>query len=551
MAVPVDHTTLSGAGNVQSMNSPQFRLMTSDTRWRLLYPAPYFDPIAMQTLMDPKIMMYWGRYFYDWHPIIHAAINKMVNYPITDFIFDTKDSQAEQMYKQIFQKLNVRSIMVRMGLDYYVSGNAYFSLIMPFKRMLECPECRSAFALDKTDFKVNKDRLMMVCPKCHKQVAPEIKDSNTTDATDIKPILWDPLNMKVEYDELLGNSQYFYSIPGGIATGLNKGDQNLWSTYPLYLIKAARQKKLLKLFPDKILHLRRDTHSSSYNKGYGQPIVSPVLKYLFHLLVLMRAQDALAIDQILPWTIISPSSNGSVDPSGDLDLGQYSTALEKEYQEWKKNPMRKSVMPIPVNAQIVGAQGKALMLVNEIQEMTNQVLAGMGVPNEFVYGGLQWSGANISLRMLENQCINYRNMMQQVLDYIVEYCHTYFNLPLIKVHMQAFKMADDVAQKELLLNLSQAGIISKQTMLKELFPNISFDEERQKIKEENATEQQAMIEAEIHNRNTQIMYGVQGPNPAQAQMQQQQDDSGNESGQKHKDLPEDKPPRAEGGKAQV
>ena len=213
--------------------------------------------------------------------------------------------------------------------------------------------------------------------------------------------------------------------------------------------------------------------------------------------------------------------------------------------------MRKSEMPIPVNAQIVGAQGKALMLVNEIQEMTNQVLAGMGVPNEFVYGGLQWSGANISLRMLENQCINYRNMMQQVLDYIVEYCHTYFNLPLIKVHMQAFKMADDVAQKELLLNLSQAGIISKQTMLKELFPNISFDEERQKIKEENAAEQQAMIEAEIHNRNTQMMYGVQGPNPAQAQMQQQQDDSGNGSGQKHKDLPEDKPPRAEGGKAQV
>lgn len=475
----------------------------------------------------------------------------MVNYPITDFIFDTKDPQAEQLYKQIFQKLNVRSIMVRMGLDYYVSGNAYFSLIMPFKRMLECPECKSAFALDKTDFKVNKDRLMMVCPKCHKQVAPEIKDSNTTDPTDIKPILWDSLNMKVEYDELLGNSQYFYSIPGSIATALNKGDQNLWSTYPLYLIKAARQKKLLKLFPDKILHLRRDTHSSSYNKGYGQPIVSPVLKYLFHLLVLMRAQDALAIDQILPWTIISPSSNGSVDPSGDLDLGQYSTALEKEYQEWKKNPMRKSVMPIPVNAQIVGAQGKALMLVNEIQEMTNQVLAGMGVPNEFVYGGLQWSGANISLRMLENQCINYRNMMQQVLDYIVEYCHTYFNLPLIKVHMQAFKMADDVAQKELLLNLSQAGIISKQTMLKELFPNISFDEERQKIKEENASEQQAMIEAEIHNRNTQMMYGVQGPNPAQAQMQQQQDDSGNESGQKHKDLPEDKPPRAEGGKAQV
>ena len=470
---------------------------------------------------------------------------------ITDFIFDTEDPQAEQLYKQIFQKLNVRSILIRMGLDYYVSGNAYFSLIMPFKRMLECPECHSAYALDKVEFKVNKDRLLIVCPHCGKQVTPEIKDSNTTDPTEIRPILWDPLNMKVEYDEILNKSQYFYSIPGGIATGLNKGDSNLWSSYPLYLIKAARQKKLLKLFPDKILHLKRDTHSSSYNKGYGQPLVSPVLKYLFHLLVLIRAQDALAIDQILPWTILSPSSNGSVDPSGDLDLGQYAGALEKEYQEWKKNPMRKSVMPIPVNAQIVGAQGKALMLVNEIQEMTNQVLAGMGVPNEFVYGGLQWSGANISLRMLENQCINYRNMMQQVLDYIVDYCHTYFNLPRIKVHMQAFKMADDIAQKELLLNLSQAGIISKQTMLKELFPNIVYEEERKKIKQENANEQQDSIEAQIHNQNTQMMYGLSAPNPAEEQQQQQEESAESGSGGKHKDLPEKNPPRAEGGKAQV
>ena len=105
MAVPVDYMTLSGSGSSSSMNNPQFKQMTQDARWRLLYPAPYFDPIAMQTLMDPKIMMHWGRYFYDWHPIIHAAINKMVSYPITDFIFDTEDDEAERLYKTIFEKL--------------------------------------------------------------------------------------------------------------------------------------------------------------------------------------------------------------------------------------------------------------------------------------------------------------------------------------------------------------------------------------------------------------------------------------------------------------
>ena len=52
MAVPVDYMSLSGAGSTSSMNNPQFKQMTQDARWRLLYPAPYFDPIAMQTLMD-------------------------------------------------------------------------------------------------------------------------------------------------------------------------------------------------------------------------------------------------------------------------------------------------------------------------------------------------------------------------------------------------------------------------------------------------------------------------------------------------------------------
>lgn len=547
MALMVDNSTISGAGVSSSMNQPQFRMMMGDARWRLLYPAPYFDPIAMQTLMDPKIMMHWGRYFYDWHPILHAAIEKMVSYPITDFIFDSDDKSAEKQYKDLFESLNVRSILHRMGLDYFVLGNSYFSLIMPFKRLLICPECNGAVAADsdKAKFAVDANNLRMTCPHCGKNVVATIKDSTARDPKDIKPILWDPLNMKVEYDEVLNNSEYYYSIPGSIATALNKGDKRLWATYPLYMIESARKKKLLKLFPEKVLHLKRDNHSSAYNKGYGQPIVSPVLKYLFHLLVLIRAQDALAIDQILPWTIISPSSNGSVDPSGDLDLGRYASALQDEYKEWKKNPMRKSVMPIPVNAQIVGAQGKALMLTNEIQEITNQILAGMGVPNEFVYGGLQWSGANISLRMLENQFINYRNMMQRVIDYIVEQCQTYFNMPSIKVRMQPFKMADDVAQKDILLRLVESGMVSRETALKEIFTHVEYEDEHKKILKEMQQQQEDQISMQIAQQNATNMLGIQ------PSMQGMATNGDSMQGTQHGDLPTQNPPQAQGANQQI
>lgn len=542
MAVPVDNTDIIGSGNATSYNNSQYKLMTQDARWRMLYPAPYFDPIAMQTLMDPKIMMLWGRYFYDWHPIIHAAINKMVSYPITEFIFDTTEEETIKKYKEIFTAIDLKGILIKMGLDYFVSGNSYFSLLMPFKRMLECPHCRTSIAASEGKFKLRQKSIIIDCPTCKKSVAAEIKDVTTKEISAIRPILWDPLNMKVNYDETMGMSEYFYSLPSSLTTGIDQGNINLWSTYPLYLINAAQSRKYVKLYNKKVFHLKRETHSSAYNKGYGQPIISPVLKYLFHLLILLRAQDALAIDQILPWTIISPSSNGAIDPAGDLNLGQFSGALETEYKHWKANPLRKSIMPVPVNAQILGAQGKALMLTNEIQEITNQILAGMSVPNEFVYGGLQWSGANVSLRMLENQFINYRTMMQEVIDYIIDECHTYFDIPKIKVRMQPFKMADDIAQKDLLLRLVEAGVLSKHTALKELFPHLEYEQEQKYLNEEEKDEMEKQVQRSVVQNNVQRSYGIMTPMP---------NNGIDMGGQQHGDLPEQRPPRAEGGNQQV
>lgn len=166
----------------------------------------------------------------------------------------------------------------------------------------------------------------------------------------------------------------------------------------------------------------------------------------------------------------------------------------------------------------------------------------MSVPNEFVYGGLQWSGANVSLRMLENQFINYRTMMQEVIDYIIDECHTYFDIPKIKVRMQPFKMADDIAQKDLLLRLVEAGVLSKHTALKELFPHLEYEQEQKYLNEEEKDEMEKQVQRSVVQNNVQRAYGITTPMP---------DDGTNVGGQQHGDLPEQRPPRAEGGNQQV
>lgn len=518
-----------------SMNDKSF-MRLQDGRWRMIYPAPFFDPIAMQSIMDPKILIQWSRFFYEWHPIVHAAINGMVTYPITDFIFDTDNEELRQNYEEAFKTLNVRSLLIRAGLDYYISGNAFMSPLMPFKRMMKCPDCGFLAAADKASFRPSLSTIQMVCPSCGSIGEPEVQDINTHDLKEFKMTLWNPLNMFIDYDEIMDTTDYWYSIPSLVKAGICKGEKRYFNKYPLYFIQAVHKKQMIRIFNDKMLHMKRETHSSTYIKGLGQPLITPVMKFLFHLLVLLRAQDALAIDQILPWTVISPAANSNTDPGVDMDLDGWQQTVKTEYNEWKKDPLRKSIMPIPMNAQIVGAQGKTLMVTPEIDSITNQILAGMGVPQEFVFGGLQWSGANVSLRMLENKFINYRTMMQCIIDYIVDQISTYFGYARIDVRMQSFKMADDIAQKQTIIGLADANIISRQTMLNEVMPEADFGKEQKRIKKEQID--QIKLQQEVQRAST-----VAGVDMGPA--------VGGADGPQPKGLPEKNPPRSEGANKQI
>lgn len=520
------------------MNDRQYLQMV-DARWRMIYPAPFFDPLAMQQIADPKIMIQWSRFFYSWHPIVNAAINKMVSYPITDFIFDTADSQVKKNYEEAFNILNMKEVLLKAGLDYFVCGNFFTSILMPFKRMLVCTKCGYSGSVSTTRIQPSATGITAICSSCGEKMNPRVEDTSTQDLTSMRVITWNPLNMDLEYDEIMNTYDYYYNLPNQIKQGIIKGERKYFETYPQYFIDAAYQKKMLKLYPTKMLHMKRPVHSAMYNKGWGEPLTTPAMKYLFHLMILLRAQDALAIDQILPWNIFSPTPTAGTDPATDYDLGSWRSQVNQEHEKWKNNPMHKSIMPIPVTHQMIGGQGKALMLTPEIQEITNQILAGMGVPNEFVYGGLTWSGSNVSLRMLENQFINYRSTMQRLIDHVVKEISIYCGYPYIDVRLQNFKMADDIAQKELLLKLVDSKIISKRTATAELFNYMDYDKELEQVAKEAL--QDVKMQADIGKAS----------DAAMAEQMRRQMASGISAGPTHGDNPEQKPPRAEGGNAQI
>jgi hypothetical protein len=105
----------------------------------------------------------------------------------------------------------------------------------------------------------------------------------------------------------------------------------------------------------------------------------------------------------------------------------------------------------------------------------------MGVPEEFIFGGLTYTGSNVSMRMLENMFIGYRLDHENMLNnFVIRRIADFMEWPVVNAHMKRFKMADDLQRMGFLFQLNQAQKISDQTLLQECDQDPAVEEERKR-----------------------------------------------------------------------
>jgi hypothetical protein len=158
-----------------------------------------------------------------------------------------------------------------------------------------------------------------------------------------------------------------------------------------------------------------------------------------------------------------------------VDFNKTASDFAEEINKSIRDPNHKVVSPVPVNMLNIGGDGKALMLTPEIEQVQAEILAGMNLPREFIFGGISYSGSSISLKILENQFITYRLLLKDFLQNFViknmararkEWVSEKDDDSLISVKLMDLKMQDDVQQKQLVINLNGAGKVTNDYMWK-------------------------------------------------------------------------------------
>jgi len=506
-----------GFGGTSRFSGQRGRTADGTSRSGVRYPSPFFD--IGHTYLPPsmKALMRWCRYYYLVNPLINTVIHKMSEYPITEIVIDEQDPVKKERWEEVLgQHLRYRAFQIEVGLDYYTYGMCATSIHFPFTKYLICSSCGHKEKAAKASYKWRNLDYVNECTKCNHYGPAKVQDFFEKDLRRIRLQRWNPEYINIDPGFAGADPIYTFDIPLQLRNDILLGKKNVLDTIPDVFVEAMRRNKFISFAPENIFVMKRPIISQK-DAGWGMPLIFPVLKDTFYLQILRKAQEAIAQEHIVPLRVLFPQAgSASSDPYTTVSLEGWKSRMEGEIAKWKYDNNYIPILPLPIGNETIGGDGKALGLYQEMDTWSKQIVAGMGVPQEFVWGGMQYSGSNVSMRMLENMFIGYRTDHENMLNqFVIKRIASFMEWTPIKAHMRRFKMADDLQRSTLYFQLNQAQKISDQTLLNEVDQDFMVEEERKKLELSKQLEFQRKMQLSQAEAQTIAM-------KAQMKMQQEQ-----------------------------
>jgi len=486
------------------------RSITGEALGAIRYPSPFFDIAHTYLPTSYKTMLRWCRYYFLTNPLINATCYKMAEYPVTDMIVDEGSEELRKKWDYLFKRvLNYKQFEIEAGLDYNVYGNSFISVYFPFIKHLKCKSCGHYEKVQRQKYIFREYQFIGNCSRCGHYGEFIVQDLYIRSVRDIRLIRWNPENITVQHNEATGESRYYYTIPPSMANDVRMSKRHIIENIPQVFIEALRKNKAVLFNKNNIYHLQRPTIAQK-DKGWGLPMVLPVLKDTFYLQILRKAQEAIAIEHIVPLRILFPqSASGTSDVYTTINMTQWRDKIEQEIIRWRLDNNYIPILPLPVGQESLGGDGRALMLAQEYRQWSEHIVAGMGVPIEFVFGGMQYSGSNVSMRILENHFEDQRSQRKtMVLDFVIPQIASFMGWAPVNVRYKPFKLADDLQRAAFNLQLNQAGKISDNSLLEDT--NWDSRKEQDRIEEERkyileGQRRQALAQARIQGESQMVM----------------------------------------------
>lgn len=485
-------------------------------RHAMSHANPMFDYLTGFVPRKLKDLFKWAEYlgFHSAH--IYGVVRKFGEYPITRFIYESNSDEEKARHKRLFEEtLRLKGFLTLVSYDVWLYGNAFVSVYEPIKRELVCEYCGTREDISAASYKFNLPKLQFThdCKQCkRKGVISKVEDYKLKDPTKLTLIRWDPKLIDIEHNRVTGESVYYYQIPRDDIAKVRAGNKTFINHMPMEILRAMQERKTFRFDEGSLYHLKMPGPAGVQAQWGFPPITSAIKNFLFTA-ILRRANEAIALEYITPFRIIHPiAASGQGDPITTIPLDRWKMEMERNWRLFRRDPLRIQFSPVPVGVQNIGGEGRALLTLGELQEAERAIVLSLGVPMEFLTGGLGQTRGEITLRMIENQLQTHIENLNALIQWIERKVAQFMGWASIKMRLADFKMIDDIENKQLKIQLWQSQLISNTTMAEML--DIDLDHERKQRREDTLADTRAEQETQVALQKLQQSLSIQAQQQA-------------------------------------
>ena len=494
------------------------------------FPSPFFD---MATLAMPeafKNALEWMEYLFQSQGVVRMAFERIIAYFLTDIDIGSADprhslgdDEKEKWINYLLNTLGMIAVVADMDRDRLCYGNGFATMMVPFRRLLSCPKCRSAWPFhvvsDSPDFgyRFQGYEFTATCPVCKTgsgyQGRFDVLDLPDSLEKKLKIKVWNPHQIEIIHDLYSGDCSYVWRIPEDYKRKVRMGDPYALERIPLPVLKAVQANSLYRFAPDAMFHMKEPTLGGVINRGWGMPRMLTNFRDIWYVQTLRRYNEAIALDYVIPFRVITPmprststggmTDGASVDSLIGNDMGEFVPRVMRMIANRRRNPAQWNALPFPVQYQALGGDAKLFCPSDMMNQGLDTLLNAIGTPSDLYKGTLQLQVAPVALRLFEATFHHLVHGNNDFLRWAIVQSMQLLSWEMISARMKRVTHADDFQRQQAQLQLMMGQAISQTSGLKGI--GMDWKDEQRLIAEESRY--QAQLQAEVQKEMEQSSFG--------------------------------------------
>ncbi len=473
-----------------------------------LFPDPFSDVASMSMPESMGEALKWCEYIFMSNGVYRQACDRIVSYFITDIEVLGDDRDEKSKFQDFLRdNLGVHNLLHTVGMDYLCYGNSFISVIAPIRRYLSCPKCGLELPLRKVfnepifEFKWKKFEFMAKCPKCKHNGKWNHIDRRAVEEENLVIKRWSPHEIELLWDPLTDDVSYIWKIPEDYRKQVRDGTLFHLERANWEIIQAVKDDQSLRFDKDVIYHMKEDALAGVQNRGWGISRVLANFRQAYYVQVLHRYNEAIALDYVIPFRVITPVPKSGPaelgDPALTMDLGGFVNRVDRMLRRRRSDPAGWNVLPFPLQYQALGGDANQLVPYQLMEIGRDDLLNAVGVPVEMYKGTLSLTTAPAALRLFESSWSHLVHNFNSFLNNLVDKIAQLLSWNPVDVRLQRVTHADDLNRQMAKLQLMMGQQVSQTTGLKSV--GMDFEEEtRRKLEEEQfLAEETAKMQARM------------------------------------------------------